>query len=158
MNAWKVIASTLVIFIAGVVTGGLLVTYSIRFTEFRHKPANAAANSNNNPAAANNPWLLKNTQLLHRMDRELDLTRDQHEHIAVIIAASQERIKILWRPVAPLMGKEMQQVRSEIYKELTPEQRKKFEGFNKPRLGRRNSANSVPSNAPTNLVSTNSAQ
>lgn len=156
MNAWKVIVSTLVIFIAGVVTGGLLVMYSISFTQLRHKPAIAAAN-NNNPAA-NNPWLLKNKELLRRMDRELDLTPEQHEHIAVIIAASQERVKTLWRPVAPLMGKEMQQVRSEISRELTPEQRKKFDGFNKPRLGRRNQTNSMPSNTPSNLVSTNAVQ
>ena len=36
MNTWKVILATLVIFIAGVLTGGLLVGYSDRAQHKRH--------------------------------------------------------------------------------------------------------------------------
>ena len=37
MNTWKVILATLVIFIAGVVTGGLLVSYSDRVQQKHHR-------------------------------------------------------------------------------------------------------------------------
>jgi hypothetical protein len=143
VNAWKVIVSTLVIFIAGIVTGGLLVTLTLRFRPVENpKPVVSAAN-----VQAGNPFLLRNKDLLKRMDRELDLTPEQHTHIESIIAESQKRIR--W---------EMQQVRVEIVRELTPEQRKKFEGFPKGRPGfekRRNGTNSPFNDPGTNAVATN---
>ena len=37
MNAWKVVLATLVIFITGLVTGGLLVSYSDRAQQKHHR-------------------------------------------------------------------------------------------------------------------------
>jgi len=138
VNAWKVILSTLVIFIAGVVTGGLLVSTSIRIAQIRPRLTNnngqggAAAAGGMRPMAAN-PWQTRNMDLLRRMDRELDLTPDQRPHIEKIITASQDRLAAIWKPVAPQMNREMQAVRIEIRAELTPDQQKKFDGFAKPR-------------------------
>jgi Spy/CpxP family protein refolding chaperone len=150
VNAWKVIFSTLVIFIAGVVTGGLLVNYTVRIQESqRSKPPNSAA--------ATNPWILRSHDLLKRMDRELDLTPEQHARIDDILKQSQERMRIIFRQVSPQMNRETQQVRAQIVKELTPEQRKKFEGLtrNRPGMGKlRNGTNSL-TNAPTNGIGTN---
>jgi Spy/CpxP family protein refolding chaperone len=145
VNAWKVIVSTLVIFIAGAVTGGLLVTNAGRVWH-----------NNPNPAQYANPWQVRNKDLLRRMDRELDLTPDQHHHIETIISTSQERTKDLWKPIAPQMNREMQFVRKEIREELTPEQRTKFDTLLKPRAlnqERRHALTNSTPVAPTNTIS-----
>lgn len=76
-----------------------------------------------------NPSQLRLWELLHRMDRELGLTPEQHENIEKIIAGSQERTQKLWSPVAQEMRKETQSVCEEIREQLTPDQRKKFDNF-----------------------------
>lgn len=151
MNAWKVILPTLVIFIAGVVTGGVMVKYGMA-----HKPEKQKITLIPS-GVPGNPWTLRNKELLRRMDRELDLTPEQHKDIEQIIQTSQKRIQILLKPVAPQLNREMQEVRSEIAKELTSDQRKKFEGFNKPRGNNpRRMGTNAPANPPaTNIVGTN---
>jgi len=163
VNAWKVILSTLVIFIAGVVTGGLLVTFSssMVFQALRNQPkppnsANPNPNSNANAAAIqNNPFFARNRDLLRRMDRELELTPEQHQHIETIMADFQERTKTLWKPIAPQMNKEMQLVRNEIRDQLTPEQKKKYDGFKQPRPGqerKRLTTNAIADGATNSIV------
>ena len=165
MNAWKVIVSTLVIFIAGVVTGGLLVTHSfnvlhvggeVRQQANSNVPTNANVNTNSRPMAGGpngqgglgmaTPWQVRNRELLRRMDRELDLTPSQHTNIEHIMISSAERTKNLWKPIVGLMAKETQLAHAEIRAELTPEQAKKFDGFGKtrPNMDRRHGTNGVP--------------
>jgi hypothetical protein len=167
VNAWKVIFSTLVIFIAGVVTGGLLVTHT--FHEFRGDLRQASINPNANTnrsmalgPGAGNPWQMRNKELLRRMDRELDLTPEQHTNIEHTMIASAERTRNLWKPIAGLMAKETQLVHAEIRAQLTPEQAKKFDGFSKgrPNMERHHGTNflptnSIPADSTTNLVATN---
>ncbi len=117
------------IFIAGVVTGGLLVTNALRVKQNHPKPPNSAAAA----TTAANPWLVRNRELLRRMDKELELTPDQHTHIEAIIAASQERTKSLWKPIAPEMNKETQLVHLEIRELLNADQKKRFDDFPKGR-------------------------
>ena len=137
MNSWKVILATLVIFGAGVVTGGLLVNYAIRSNGgVGSAPGVAtAANPQQRPfqMPALTPWQLRNRDLVHKMDRELDLTTEQRDHIAKIIADSQERTRALWKPIAPQMNRELQRVHAQIRDELTPDQQKKFDEIMKPR-------------------------
>ena len=83
MSAWKVILATLVIFGAGVVTGGLLVSYAVHANQTPPKQVITQS--------AVNPWQLRSRELLRRMDRELDLTPEQRKHIEKIITDSQER-------------------------------------------------------------------
>ena len=159
MNAWKVILSTLVIFIAGVVTGGLLVTYSEVILQRQNHPKQPAANAN---PAANVPWIARNRELLRRMDRELELTPEQHKQIETIINDFQERTKALWKPIAPQMSKEVQRVHNDIRDVLTADQKKKFEGLvRQPRPGGGHRTNSVPEGAtnsiPSAVLSTNAA-
>jgi len=120
VNAWKVIFATLVIFGAGMVAGELLA----------HR-AGSGDSSSDRPHDSKNasPSQLRLWELLHRMDRELDLTSEQHEHIEKIIAGSQERTQKLWGPIAQEMRKETQSVCGEIREQLTPDQRKKFDNF-----------------------------
>ncbi len=152
MNAWKVILSTLVIFIAGIVTGALLVTNVLHLRQNHSKPSNASA-------LATNPWQVRNKELLRRMDRDLELTVEQHQHIEAIITASQERTKLLWKPIAPLMNREMQSVHAEIRDQLTPDQKKKFDAFAKTRASqeRHHSATNSAALGATNSAPLNSA-
>ncbi|HZV36256.1 MAG TPA: hypothetical protein VFB72_16890 [Verrucomicrobiae bacterium] len=132
MNAWKVIVPTLVIFIAGIVTGALLVTLTLRYDNAQQRPKQVVAP----------PFTRSNRELLERMDSELDLTPEQHTRIKGIMADSQKRVR--W---------ELQQLHLAIAKELTPEQRKKFEGLTRPRMMERRHG----TNSPANGTNTNAA-
>ena len=70
MNSWKVILATLVIFGAGVVTGGLLVSYAVH-TNLVMAPAKPAPLT----VQGTNPWLQRARELLRRMDRDLNFHR-----------------------------------------------------------------------------------
>jgi len=155
VNTLRVILATLLIFGAGVVTGGLLVSHTIRTTQSRPKSPGGQLLT---------PWHFQTRELLRRMGRELDLTPEQHQHIEKIIAESQERTKALWKPIAQPMGREMQRVRGEIRDELTPGQQKKYDELIKQRPGRRMDDKRRPSSGnpatnstalSTNSVSTN---
>jgi hypothetical protein len=157
VNAWKVILATLVIFIAGVMTGGLLVRNAMRFEQLvssdvsskqsprQNKPTNGPGGGNVGFIALNNPWAIRNRELLRRMDRELDLTPEQHKSVEALMQASEERTRVLWKPIAPQMNKEAQLVRNEIRTILMPDQQKVFDGFKNRQPLRRN----VPTNAPS---------
>src|SRR5262249_4380515 len=87
------------------------------------------------PLAAQNtnPWQLRYRELLHRMDRDLALTAEQHSRIEKIITTSSDRTRNMWKPISQEMGHEMQNVCGEIRNELTPEQRVKFDEISKER-------------------------
>jgi len=150
VNTWKVILATLLIFGAGLATGWLASNQNNRISRDPSKPANVRAA---------NPWQVRTRELLHRMDRELALTPEQHKHIEKIIADSQERTKAIWKPIAPQMNKEIQSVCEEIREGLTPDQRKKFDNFAKARQNHgqhhpSTNANGLPV-GETNFISTN---
>jgi len=126
---WKVILATLVIFGAGVITGGLLVGHADHLNLVNAAPPKPI---NLPGGGGGNPWQARSIQLLRRMDRELNLTPEQHATIENYIAVSQERTKDLWKPISQQMGKEMRRVRGLIREELTPEQQVKFDELIKP--------------------------
>lgn len=152
MNSWKVILATLVIFGAGVLTGGLLVSYAVHANLVM-----TPAKPNPVAAQATNPWMQRARDLLRRMDRELNLTPEQHQRMEKLIAESAERTRMLWKPIAPQMSKEMQILHRDMREELTPEQRPRFDEIFKTRAGlqgRRFGTNQTPSlqtnSAPVN--------
>ncbi len=157
MNNLKVIFATVVIFGAGVITGGLLVNYvhNSRPKAF-HKPAvdvrppltNAVARVPEAPKLKA-PEIL-NRQFLQRLNEELHLTPEQHEAILKIINEGQNQVH-----------KVIQDSRLEIREVLTPEQRRSFDDlvkrpFHKPAFTTNAPAlllpvtNSPPTNAPAN--------
>ncbi len=85
-------------------------------------------------------------EFLRRLDTQLDLTPEQHDHIANIINASRDRTAPLWEKIAPQMSDELKRVREEIRKALTPEQRKKWMELNK--RGRAAASDNGKSNQP----------
>ena len=123
MNTWKPILAALVIFAAGVVTGGLTVG-------LRRQPAGPrwAAPGQGVPR----PWLTQRLagqqgDLFRRMERQLALTPEQRQRLETIVRESQERIRTLADDLAPKTREELRRMRARIREELTPEQRRKFE-------------------------------
>lgn len=165
MNNWKVIFATVIIFGAGVITGGLLVNY-VHLSEHRsgtHKTAGqpqlgtnvAVQATGTNPAAATIRLSeVLNKSFLSKLDTALVLTPEQHKCIDKIIAAGQDP-----------MRKVMLDVSHNIREQLTPDQRKKYDELLKPfrpngphhPTAATNQPNvTVPTNIPTlksNLVS-----
>ncbi len=152
MNTWKVIFATLVIFVAGVVTGGLLVSYSDRAQQKHHRfwlreltsrwpdPKQPAAI----PREAFSPPKLSSAlpqglrlDFLQNLNREIQLTDEQRSRIEKIITEGQERNKQLWNRVLPEMRREMQEAKERIRAVLTPEQVKRFEELMKQRPQRK---------------------
>jgi Spy/CpxP family protein refolding chaperone len=121
VNTWKVILATMVIFGAGVVTGGLLVRHAMWARPFR-----AAKSSQSTRPTAISAGSLR-IEFLRRAERELDLTTGQREQIDRILSASQDRTKKIMEPVAPRMRELMQQTKDQVRAVLTPEQQKRFD-------------------------------
>jgi cell division protein FtsN len=142
MNAWKVILATLVIFGAGMVTGSLyfghghsdlltdssadaaIPTNALSMTGAPHQGARMIG-----PPGPLMPMLRKD--YLKNLDRELQLTDAQREHIEKIISDGQDQTKALWDQIAPQIKVDCQETRKKIQAELTPEQTAKFEAIMK---------------------------
>ena len=105
---------TMVIFCCGVITGALVGRTGMR------------------PASPPRPVSLYETRdftgsnMLHRLDRELNLTTNQHEQVERVIRESQERIKLLMDEIEPRLQKEFDRVHQEIRDELSPAQDRKY--------------------------------
>ena len=146
VNTWKVVLATTVIFGAGVIVGGVLISQPDRAKE-RHR---------RQPGAGLPSWHPQRKDFVQsavrelqpsldgrRMDfvlsvhRELKLTPEQHERVEKIVREGQEQTKALWEGIAPNLRKEIQDVKDKIRAELTPEQEARFEELLKQRTPRR---------------------
>ena len=118
-----VVLATVVIFAAGVVTGGLLVN------------------------RVNKPHLITSAQpfwgrfemtrrAVDELDRRGELTLDQRLRIDQIIRDSQELIAEYFSILEPDVQQVFRKMREGIREELTPEQRKRFEEFARKKLNR----------------------
>jgi hypothetical protein len=137
MNSWKVIPAVLVIFGAGVLTGGLLVNYvdiehrnQFHFSvEQENRRPQMGGQGQSRPGDLSRPrspemW---RKDFLEHLDETLKLTPEQHAAISKIIAEGQERNREIWTNVVPKMRQEMELVHQRIRAELTSEQQKEFE-------------------------------
>lgn len=131
MNSWNVILATIVIFGAGVITGGLLVEH------VQHQPpVHRAMGSGPKPPAGTNemnemPGQLRaqilNKQFVQQLNDELQLSDEQRKQIQKIISQGQQNTHDLWKLVGPQFQLIWRDTRVQIRQVLTPEQRKKFE-------------------------------
>lgn len=154
MNTWKVILAAIVIYGAGVMSGGLLVSHVVRpHPRYPHRP-DALMAFGNSPPQTNTPGLpssrsprlpeMMSRQFLQRLDERLHLTPAQREAIQKIITDGQN-----------LMHKTMLDTRLEIREQLTPEQRSQFDEMVKRPPRRMPYSNNmppgkVPAATPTN--------
>jgi hypothetical protein len=130
VNQWKVILATMVIFGAGVVTGGLLVRHGDHRV-FRSPPRNGVAASRptqfgSAPSLPATPGILR-IEFLKRMGRELDLSPEQHDRVDRILKESQERTRNLMEPIAPQLRAEVMRTKEQFRDALTPEQQVRFD-------------------------------
>lgn len=126
MNSWKVILATIVIFGAGVITGGLLVNHVQRPQHLHESAGNRPAGGSDLPPAQVRPEFL-NKQFVEQLNDKLDLSPDQKQKIQKIISQGQQNTRDLWKLVSPQFRALMQETRQQIREILTPEQRKQFE-------------------------------
>lgn len=124
MKVWKVILAAVVIFCAGVVTGGLTVKFELR-PSLTPKPSSSL--SGQRPRG----------DLATRMQRELSLTPSQRVQVDSLLGESKERTKKIWESA----NEEHRKVQENVRAVLTPDQQKKFEesfkrGPHKPGDGR----------------------
>jgi Spy/CpxP family protein refolding chaperone len=129
VNFLKVILATIVIFGAGVITGGLLVAH-VKHPAYSHPPHPPAPPVQPNetgdmPGQLRAPML--NKQFVEQLDDELQLTKEQREQIQKIIAQGQQSTRDLWKLVGPQFQIVWRDTRQQIRNVLTPEQRKQFE-------------------------------
>jgi hypothetical protein len=141
VSIWKVIFATLVIFGAGLITGGL-------FVNRMHQAAPAAVsapdestkhplsvwerpiiNTNNPPPAVNK---VKN-DFVTRFGQQLELTSEQRLRIELIMGDSQKRTKQISDSIAPYLREEVRHTRELIRNELTAQQLLKYDEIFRPK-------------------------
>jgi len=144
VNSWKVILASLVIFAAGVMTGGLVANHSHRW---HHPFENTLRPPTDIPLPR--PMAEKiGKQFIQQLNDKLQLTPEQKDKIGKIIAAGQERNHAIWTNAAPQMREVIQDVNRQIRRQLTPEQQKEFEELLKHPPHKSNSTNAPPNVAP----------
>lgn len=155
MNSWKVILATLVIFGAGVITGGLLVTYSDVIRHSHHEAPRKVATTP--PPRDNRPLIsqtfLMRTNFIEKLSHELKLNPEQRQHIEKIIHEGQQRIRELSQEIQPRVHATLVETRERISDELTPEQKVLYEELLRHRPNPPRGTNApvavIPTNSPT---------
>ncbi len=141
MNIWKVILATLVIFGAGVITGGLFVN---RMHTAAPVAAAAPDDSNRHPLSSwippqvstNNPPPVaagKAKDFVARFGQQLELNTEQRNRIGQILGDSQKRTKEISDSVAPYLREEVRHTRELIRNELTSQQLQKYDEIFRPK-------------------------
>jgi hypothetical protein len=126
VKALKLTAVVVIIFCSGVMTGLLLD----RVQANRALPAARPANISLGPAWAR-------LEFIRRIQSHLNLTASQQTNIDIIVSEGQNRLRVLWDPIAPQVQEELQQVRQRVLAELNPDQKILFERLSQQRSPRR---------------------
>jgi hypothetical protein len=116
VNPWKFILATVLIYGTGVVTGALVIKLVDRPQPAHIKPS---------PQLTYNQ--IQRAEFLSRLQKQLNLTPEQNDHIGQILRDSNQRTKPYWDPVAAKMKDEVRTVTDKIRAELSPDQIAKFE-------------------------------
>jgi hypothetical protein len=133
VNAWKPILAAVVIFAAGVVTGGFVVDFG------EPKPPRAFPRERG-PRNAEHPpgsrmegqlnWLMK------RIQRDLKLTDKQAATVESAFKASREEMNLAFEELRPRMHASTEKLKEKLRGDLTEEQLAKFEKYLRPPTSR----------------------
>jgi Spy/CpxP family protein refolding chaperone len=147
VNSWNVILATIVIFGAGVITGGLLVDHVQHQAPVHHAsgPGSKPPVGTNEASEIPGPMRAQilNKQFVQQLNDELQLSEEQRKQIQKIISQGQQNTHDLWKLVGPQFQLIWRDTRVQIRQVLTPEQRKKFEMLMKEQ--RRQQSTNAPS-------------
>lgn len=160
MTGVRIVLAALVIFAAGVLTGGAGVGLAGRLRRdrslvggtgmvpgmVRSMPAATQAlvpgHSNGLAGSLARPPGRAQIEAMARWSRELELEPSQRQRIDAILERAGVRLRELWEPVAPQARSEIDAARRQIEQTLTPEQRQRWNEV------RRRRANPRPQPAP----------
>ena len=145
VNFWKIVLATIVMFGAGVTTGGLLVSHIDRgrLEINRRPPMPFGTNETMRPFGPEmrgpgrgmpefqfprprQPDML-DTNFVKQLDDALKLTRAQQDSIRKIIAEGQERNHAIWTNNAEQMREVTMDVRHRIHELLNADQQKQYD-------------------------------
>jgi hypothetical protein len=124
VKIWSVVIAVMLIFGAGVVTGGLLVRTRVTQTLPPAQPQAMGVQATPvTPASVVAPG---RQQFVQRVRRELDLTPQQSAQVDQIMRDSHKRMQKLYEPMTPQAREETRRVRQEIQAILTAQQKRAF--------------------------------
>jgi hypothetical protein len=172
VTSWKIILATIVIFGAGVMTGGLLVNQVDRSNrngrrppgDFGFRPPSGERGLGRGMEGRGmefprprQPDLL-NTNFVKMLDGMLKLTMEQRSAFRKIIAEGQEQNHTIWTNNAEQMLKVTQDVRHRLRDSLTPDQQKQFDDLmRRPPRRQTGFTNAPPVLLRTNIPAAGSA-
>ena len=116
----------MLIFGAGVVTGGLLVRTRVVQQLPVAQPQVFGTPTASAPATPVNVPVPGRQAFIQRVRNELDLSREQSAQVDQIMRDSHKRMQKLYEPLSPQAREETRRVRQEIQAILTPDQKKAF--------------------------------
>ena len=135
-SIWKIALATVVIFGAGVGTGGLLVSHVDRTRVFPprrppdHAPPlwpSARGVLQGGQPEVDQRLAIRRTEFLLAISRQLNLSSTQTTNIGKIVHEGQESTKAIWSRVTPEMIQEMDNVTAKVRAELSPGQCARFD-------------------------------
>jgi Spy/CpxP family protein refolding chaperone len=135
VSYWKPILAALVIFAAGVVTGGLTLDLGTS------KPDERKWSSRPNNPGTGGAWQGRSrearerhlSEVCSRMAHDLGLSEEQRDRIEGIIRDTHEKVRAMVDEISPGTRNAFKEMEEAIKAELTPEQVEKFEEINKRR-------------------------
>ena len=147
MRGLRIVLAALVIFAAGVLTGGAGVGLAGRLRRDRSpggvgsgssvvpgrvapmpavSPVPTQGRSNGLSASLARPPGRAQIEAMARWSRELELEASQRQRIDAILERAGVRLRDLWEPVAPQARAEIDAARRQLEQTLTPEQRQRW--------------------------------
>lgn len=127
VKSGKVILAAVLIFLAGVASGGV----AARWYGQGRQPSPAAR-----VGLASMPWTAQRVEYMRRLANHLSLESDQRGRIDQHIDASQQRLRALWEPMEPQAKEELRVLRKRIESELSLAQRVRFNTLCRERSSR----------------------
>jgi hypothetical protein len=139
VNTARIVLAALVIFAAGVLTGGVGAGLAGRIVrEHPHNnsapvlapvlaPPSTGGPSNRTAGAMAKPPGNAQLEAMARWSQELNLNPAQRERIESVLREAQARLRELWVPVAPRARNEIEAARRDIEALLSPDQRARWD-------------------------------
>jgi hypothetical protein len=144
VNVWKIVCATLVIFVAGIVTGVVLVRLGerdprpwLRTPRVVHPQPGSGQGLNRPPpqhperppggSGGPNNAANRDREFVQSLEQQIQITPEQRAQIVKILADGQERIRQLRQNIEPEIRREMQKSREQIQALLTESQREQFQ-------------------------------